>query len=71
MDRFIADCKEAIPFEKHRDIFSTRKRGIQITPEEQGELVELFKQKFSGGGTICQIVHEIIQNLAFTVLLFE
>ena len=35
------------------------------------ELVELFKQKFAGPATICPIVYEIVQNLAFTVLLFE
>lgn len=34
LDRFIAECKEAIPPEKHRDIFSAKKRGVQVTPEE-------------------------------------
>ena len=59
MDRFLSDCKEAIPYEKQRDIFSVRKHGIQMTPEEQTEIVDLFKQKFAQGG-IYQIVYELV-----------
>ena len=70
MDRFLSECKEAIPQAKQKDIFSVRKHGIHTSPEEHAEIAELFRQKLAKGSTY-PIVHELVQNLAFTVFLFE
>ena len=34
LERFVEGCKEVIPSEKQRDIFSPKKHGAQFTPEE-------------------------------------
>lgn len=43
---------------------------MQFTPEEANEIVDLLRGKFQGGDSIDIIVREIVQNLAFSVLMF-
>ena len=71
LERFVDECKEGIPRQNHFDIFSVKKHGAQFTPEQVTEISDLLRAKFAGGDSIYIIVREIVQNLAFTVLLFE
>ena len=71
LERFVEGCKEAIPPEKQRDIFSNNKHGAQFSADESTEITDLLRAKFQGGDSIYIVVREIVQNLAFTVLMFE
>ena len=46
LERFVENCKQTIPVERHRDIFTAKKHGAQFTPEEFGELSELLRSHF-------------------------
>ena len=71
LEQFIDGCREAIPHLKQRDIFKIKKQGVQFTPEEVTEITDLLRTQFNGVDSIYTIVREIVQNLAFTVLMFE
>ena len=71
LERFIEGCKEAIPPEQRRDIFSVMKHGVQFTQEEVTNITDILRAKFQDGDSIYVVVREIVQNLAFTVLMFE
>ena len=71
LERFIEGCREAIPPERRRDIFSVMKHGVQFTQEEVANITDMLRAKFQDGDSIYVVVREIVQNLAFTVLMFE
>ena len=46
LERFVENCKETIPIEKHRDIFTAKKHGAAFTQDEFAELSELLRSHF-------------------------
>ena len=48
-----------------------KKQGTQWTADETAEITDLLRAQFQSADSIYHVIKEIIQNLAFTVLLFE
>ena len=46
LERFVENCKETIPIENHRDIFTAKKHGAAFTQDEFAELSELLRSQF-------------------------
>ena len=46
LERFTEGCKEGIPVQQQRDIFSAKKKGVLYTPDEVTQLTDLLRTKF-------------------------
>ena len=71
LDRFVDECRKALPVDKHRNIFSEVKHGGLMEQEDVNETMEILRVHFQDGDNIYLVVLDIIQTLAFTVLLFD